>query len=140
MARIGNVFFVCVLCLALTILLWRVVIPDHMRSLWEHAFPRVDKGLKIGEKDDEAAARKRRKLHKSLLAKAKIIIAAWQIAASTDMVQFSSSADFSLISSDNTGYFASSLSTDLCESHGALQCAWTRKRTVSKMSSEFAVK
>ena len=93
-AHAGNLLLLCALLAASISLLLRARFCQRIRWVWQSALLFSKEGLDALEHEEI-----KRKFHKSLLAKAKIVIAAWQIGASTATVR--SSRRSSLIRSDN---------------------------------------
>ena len=134
MVRAGNLSLLVRLLAALVTLLC-MRFRRRVRWLRETVFLFMSQGLdalehkESKEAPSEAAIEARsqsQKWRKSLLTKAKITIATWQIAASTETVRVHSPPRTFLIRRDNTGPLASSISTDLCESSGTFSRAWPR--------------
>jgi len=96
MMRAGNLALMLALLVALAIVLG-VRSRQRMRRLWKTMYLFMSEGLdaieydKTNEEESSLAVEVRsgrQKSRKAVLSKAKIIIAAWQIAASTETVRF----------------------------------------------------
>jgi len=93
MARAGNLFLLFAIAAAVAVVLYARC-RRQIRKLWASAvsfaregFDSLESQKKEGlQSEVEARSRRRRKLRKSLFTKAKVVIAAWQIAASTETV------------------------------------------------------
>jgi hypothetical protein len=135
MARAGNLFLFAILA-AVAVVLYAQC-RRQIRKLWESAVSFMNEGKALETNSEESKEEKgsrseavakaiwrRRKFRKSMLNKAKILIATWQIAASTETVSVSKNSSWTCLV--DVGPLPSSLSADLCEGHEAFRRARSR--------------